>query len=123
MALLKNNFRSRFRTSFCHPERREAFQLAENERFSAALIMTLEGMEVLQELLEDYNSPRQMVVPQGGKPKESGVAPSLYDHLWHETWGDLQSLGPMGKWQRFVAQALYQLYRLNWPGRGMCCSL
>lgn len=27
-------------------------------------------------------------------------------------------MGPMGKWQRFVAQALYQLYRLNWPGRG-----
>lgn len=27
-------------------------------------------------------------------------------------------LGPMGKWQRMTARALYQLYRLNWPGRG-----
>ncbi len=27
-------------------------------------------------------------------------------------------MGPMGKLQRLVAQALYQLYRLNWPGRG-----
>lgn len=27
-------------------------------------------------------------------------------------------LGPMGKWQRLIARALYQLYRLNWPGRG-----
>jgi len=26
--------------------------------------------------------------------------------------------GPMGKWQRVMARALYQLYRLNWPGRG-----
>ena len=27
-------------------------------------------------------------------------------------------MGPMGKWQRMTARALYQLYRLNWPGRG-----
>lgn len=27
-------------------------------------------------------------------------------------------LGPMGKWQRLTARALYQLYRYNWPGRG-----
>lgn len=26
--------------------------------------------------------------------------------------------GPMGPMSRFVANALYQLYRLNWPGRG-----
>lgn len=26
--------------------------------------------------------------------------------------------GPLGMWQRLAAQALYQLYRLNWPGRG-----
>ena len=27
-------------------------------------------------------------------------------------------MGSMGRWQRLVARALYQLYRLNWPGRG-----
>jgi SAM-dependent methyltransferase len=27
-------------------------------------------------------------------------------------------MGPLGKWQRLVAKILYQLYRLNWQGRG-----
>jgi hypothetical protein len=26
-------------------------------------------------------------------------------------------MGPMGKWHRLTARALYQLYRLNWPER------
>ena len=27
-------------------------------------------------------------------------------------------MGPMGKWHRLAARALYQLYRFNWPGKG-----